>query len=185
MRRSSRLIVLVAGVTAALTAALAVIADAASGPTGAQIRAAVRRAEKSTDLWATINVCNVPAAKPSGDKQIGVRVQIPALGFNARLYMTLGLQFWEGPRKGYVNTNVHGPETIGLAVHSPRQGGYSFYYPKPPAGQTYLVRGSATLEWRISKTVLGRITRPTGGGYKHVDFGNPRGLSIATCTLTP
>lgn len=173
-----------AGVVAAL--ALPVIADAASppGPTGAQIRAAVRRAEKSSDLWGTINVCNVPVAKPSGDKQIGVRVQIPALGFTARLYMTLRLQFWEGPRKGYVTTNVHGPQTIGLAVQSPRQDGYSFYFRKPPAHQTYLLRGLATLEWRIGTKVLGRVSRPTGGGHKHVYFGNPHGLSIATCTLT-
>jgi hypothetical protein len=181
-RRSSRL--LAAAIATALT--LPMIADAASGPSGAQIRAAVRRAEKSKDLWATINVCDVPVAKPSGYKQIGVRVQIPALGFSTRLYMTLGIQFWEGTHKGYVKTNVHyGPKTIGLAVDSPRQGGYSFYFPRPPAGGSYLIRGVATLEWRIGKKVLGRATRVTGGGYKNVDFGNPHGLSVPTCRLTP
>jgi hypothetical protein len=173
-------------ITLATALALPVIAGAASAPSGAQIRAAVRRAEKSKDLWATINVCNVPVAKPRGYKQIGVRVQIPALGFTARLYMTLGIQFWEGARKGYVRTNVqYGPKTIGLAVHSPRQGGYSFYFPSPPAGGSYLMRGVATLEWRIGKKVLARATRVTGAGYKNVDFGNPHGLSVATCTLTP
>jgi hypothetical protein len=184
MLRAWRLVGAAAVAMVAAAVALPVIADAASGPSGAQISAAVQRAEKSSDLWATINVCNVKVVRRSGFKQIGVRVQMPALGFSTRLYMTLGIQFWAGPQKGYVYTNVrYGPQSIGLAVHSPRQDGYSFYF-KPPAGGTYLMRGVATLEWRVGRRVLARVTRATGGGHQHVDFGNPRGLSVATCKLT-
>lgn len=187
MSMRARLIAMAVVGAGAAGAALPVIAGAASapGPTGAQIRAAVRRAEKSRDLWATLNVCNVPVAKSSGYKQIGVRVQMPALGFTTHLYMTLGIQAWDAAHKRYVTLNSrYGPKSIGLAFNAPSQDGYSFYYRKPVAEKTTLVRGIATLEWRIGKRVLGRVTRPTGGGYEHVDFGNPHGLSVATCTVT-
>ena len=44
-------------------------------------RAAVRRAERSRELWATINICSANA-KPGGG-ELGVRGQMPSLGFSA------------------------------------------------------------------------------------------------------
>ncbi len=176
----------------ALTAvAGALVAPAAAGgatvspaPTAAQIHAAVKQAEKSSDLWATINVCNVPTVNPRGLRQLGLRVQVPALGFPTRLYMTLGVDYWVAAKKRYASTGAKfGPHSVGIAVHKPRQDGSSFPF-KPPATGSYLMRGVATLEWRIGKRVLGRVKLTTRGGFKHVDFGDPHGLSVATCTIS-
>src|SRR6516165_1209759 len=59
-------------------------------PTAAQMRAAVQRAERSKYLWATVNICNTKRHPHA----IGVRGQMPALGFPALLQMTVHLKYW-------------------------------------------------------------------------------------------
>ena len=59
-------------------------------PTKAQIRTAVARAERSKSLWATVNICN---SKRYPDR-IGVRGQMPSLGFAAWLSMDIQVQYY-------------------------------------------------------------------------------------------
>jgi hypothetical protein len=172
-------VVLVAGVSPPSAAT-------ATGPTPAQVRAAVARAEKSKDLWATINACNIPSTNPRGEKLIGVRVQMPALGFPSRLYKAVEIEYWSPARKRFLKTDARYPlKSFAIAVHAPQQSGVSFAFTRPPAGGHFLLRGVATLEWRIGTRVLGRVVRSTGHGYKHVDFSRPPGYNEATCTITP
>src|SRR5258708_2725459 len=105
----------------------AVLAAAAATPTPAQIRAAVTRGEKSADLWATVNACNISSAHPQGEKVIGVRVQMPGLGFAPRLYMAIEIEYWNQAKKRFQKTNSrYGLKSFGIAIHSPRQSGVSF-----------------------------------------------------------
>lgn len=170
----------------ALLAALGLTpeAPASAAPSAAEVRAAVSRAERSKDLWATINVCNKTATSPRGYKQLGVRVQMPALGFNARLFMAVRIQYWDSGSQKFLDTTEHfGPASFGVSTHRAVQGGALFAFKPLPTPQTFLMRGRATLEWRIGKRVLGRVHRTTGKGFKFVDGGSPRGLSVATCTI--
>ncbi|MEA2144947.1 MAG: hypothetical protein QOG59_534, partial [Solirubrobacteraceae bacterium] len=65
-------------------------AQAASGPSPTIISAAVAKARHSRDLWTTVNVCT-PRPKPH---TVGVRAQMPALGFRAWLSMQVQLDYW-------------------------------------------------------------------------------------------
>jgi hypothetical protein len=174
------------GLLALSLAPTALLAAAATTPTPAQIRAAVARGEKSADLWATVNACNLASTHPKGEKLIGVRVQMPGLGFASHLYMAIDIEYWNQAKKRFLKTNSHyGLKSFGIAIRAPRQSGVSFAFTPPPAGSHYVLRGVATLEWRIGTRVLGRVVRNTGHGYHHVDFSQPPGFNAATCTISP
>src|SRR5947209_14996282 len=66
-------------------------------PTRAQVARAVRQAEHSPSLWATVNICN------SGryPDVMGVRGEMPALGFSVRLRMVFEVDYWQYPNNGF------------------------------------------------------------------------------------
>ena len=86
-------------------------------PRAAQIRTAIQSAERSADLWATINICDTKRHPDS----IGIRGQIPSLPFTANLAMEIGVDYYSIPDKrfkpvpgatksiglGAVSTGVH------------------------------------------------------------------------------
>ncbi|MFZ0041018.1 MAG: hypothetical protein WAK93_06915, partial [Solirubrobacteraceae bacterium] len=71
---------------------------AAGGPSPAQVRAAVHRAEASTALWATINICN--SRRDRDD--LGVRGQMPTLGFSAGLSMRIQVEYYSTAKKRFM-----------------------------------------------------------------------------------
>ena len=78
-------------VTTVLAAAVLVAAGPASAGVGpGQIARAVRTAEQSHSLWATVNICN--ARKYRHD--LGVRGQMPTLGFSSSLFMVVQVNYW-------------------------------------------------------------------------------------------
>lgn len=76
-------------------AALALLAPATAqarrhhSPTRAQIRTAIDRALRSKTLWATVNICDT-AHHPD---VIGIRGEMPALGFGAALSMRIQVNY--------------------------------------------------------------------------------------------
>ena len=171
---------------ALLLALVAAPTAIASGPSNAVIKAAIRDAERSKDLWATVNMCNLPSSHPKGNKLVGVRVQMPALGFTSQLYFSVEMQYWSETNKAFVASGIRfGPSLISSARHAPHQGGVVFPFKPPVVGQKFTVRGLVAFEWRLGKRVLGRTIRKTGHGYKHVDFSKPPGYNAGTCTITP
>jgi hypothetical protein len=177
MRSRSLLTATVALVLAPVLAGpLASAATAPShAPTPKQIRAAVARATRSPDLWTTINICNT---KRHTD-QIGVRGQMPALGFTSRLYMDVLIEYWSETDKRFNPTNARKQIPIGRAAHAVHQSGAIFQF-APAAG---ILRGVVTFEWRLAGKVIGRVVRKTGHGYSHVDFGDPPGYSAGICAI--
>jgi hypothetical protein len=156
------------------------------GPTLAQkIQAAVRSAERSPDLWATVNVCT-SAPTPTND-MVGIRGQMPSLGYAASLSMKISLAYWNTTDNMFEpsqDPNATATISLGKGTNGIHQGGVNFPIVPPTSGATYLVRGSITFEWKIGTKVVGKITRNTGHGYPNVNFSNPPGYSSGTCTLT-
>jgi hypothetical protein len=151
------------------------------GPTAAQkLQAAVKTAERSPDLWATINEC---MSTPTND-YVGVRGQMPGLGIAATLSMEISVDYWNFDSSVFEPANVTKSVPLHQGTHGLHQGGVNFSIIPPAAGSEYLVRGTITFEWTIGSKVVGKVTRNTGHGYANVGFSNPPGYTAGTCNLT-
>jgi hypothetical protein len=148
-------------------------------PTAAQVKAAVAAAEKSADLWATVNICNT-AKYPD---EVGIRGQMPSLGFRTDLSLTVAVEYYSAAQNKFLSTGDSQVVDLGLATHSAHQGGAIFPFQAPAAGDSYVLRGTVTFEWKLGGKVLGQVSRHTGHGYSGVAAGDPPGYSEGTCTI--
>ena len=151
-------------------------ASSTPAPTPRQIRTAVRNAERSNNLWATVIICHTK----NHPNTIGIRGQMPTLGFATKLRMQFRVQYWTGkaftPVRGVSKTI-----TLGPAVHGVYQAGVRF--PFAPSPQAELLRGSVSLEWRMGSTRVARVTRSTRKGHPDADFGDPERFSSGVCVI--
>jgi hypothetical protein len=146
-------------------------ARASKPPTQAQIRAAVRRAERSRQLWATVNICRTP--------RFGVRGQMPGLGFASDLSMKIQVDYWSFAKKRFVPLRgVSNVVSLGTAAQDLHQAGSVWRF-KPPA----ILSGTITFQWRRGNRLIGETTRLTAHGVKGVDDADPKGNSTATCRM--
>jgi hypothetical protein len=153
-------------------------AVAAGGPSGAQIRTAVQRAESSKALWATINICNSRRYKDS----VGVRGQMPTLGFPANLSMRIQTESWAPKTKRFV------PITFSTAVRTVSLGQWSknlqqagAVFPFDP--HSGLLSATVTFTWTRNRTVLGHVTKPVTAGHRDADYASPPHYSAAQCRI--
>ncbi len=159
----------------AALASTAVARKSSQRPSAAQIRRAVRRAERSRNLWATVNICNT---KRNPDV-IGIRGQMPALGFKTVLIMDVQIWYLNRKTKKFVpDPAIREHVVLGAATTALHQDGASFRI-VPPAD----LKGQITFSWALGGKVIGRTTRMTAGGIKGVDFADPHGYSAATCSI--
>jgi hypothetical protein len=136
------------------------------------------RAERSQQLWATINICNTRAHRDS----IGIRGQMPALGFPARLAMKIQVDYWVAAAKAFKPVPGSGARAVarlGTVVDGLQQGGHTFRF-KPGAG---LLSGTITFQWVRMGRMIGRISKQVTGGHRTVDHGDPPHHTAATCTI--
>jgi hypothetical protein len=164
----------VVGAAAALAPPSAALAG---GPSPSRIRSAIRSAERSKQLWATINICNTRHHK----REVGIRGQMPSLGFRAKMYMTFEVTYrlgTKGPFKPLPSTKA--TVLAGQASNKALQVGRT--YPFQPSSAW--LAGSVTFSWALGKRVLGSTTRETTGHHHHVDFADPPGYSRAVCRIS-
>jgi hypothetical protein len=165
----------IVGTAAALicVSVLAPAAAVAATPTQAQIRAAVRRAEGSPQLWATVNVCDQAKTK------FGIRGQMPALGFPTRMSMQIQVNYWNPAKKRFV-PDKGAVETVSLGrpARNLHQAGFVWHF-QPQV----TLSGSVTFQWKLGRKVIGETTRATKNGVKGVDDTDPKGNSTASCKL--
>jgi hypothetical protein len=160
------------------SAGTAFAAGSPSQPTPAQIQAALARVKRSHNLWATVNICNPP--DPKHRNTLGIRGQMPALGFASRLVMDIQVEYWSVADKRFrIVPGVRAVVDLGRFTFGLHQKGATFTF-MPPVG---LLRGLVVFEWKLRNRVIGRLTRHTSGGHKHVDYADPRGYSRWTCTI--
>ncbi len=154
------------------------LASAASGsghPSAQQIRQAVSRAQRSRAVWATVNICNTRRHRHI----LGIRGQLPALGFPAGLYMTIQVNYWVKAKRRFMpDSHARRSLSLGTQTSGRHQDGFSWQF-APPA----ILSGTITFEWKLGRKVIGRTTRRTVDGIKHVDDADPKGYSTATCRI--
>jgi hypothetical protein len=171
--RASRIAALAALVLAA-PAPAALASSGSHAPSAQQIRAAVRSAAQSRLLWATVNICNTTRHRDT----IGIRGQAPSLPFATTISMRIQVDYWNGSKfvpDRYATKRVN----IGDPVNEVVQNGANFTFHPPE-----ILSGTIEFEWKLGGRVIGRATRLTGHGYKHVAGGDPSGYSTATCRIS-
>ena len=144
-------------------------------PTKAQIRADVAKAVRSRSLWATVNICNTKRHRDV----IGIRGQMPALGFPAKLEMTIRLRYQPAP--GYAFKPLPGVVQqipLGTLTYGTIQDGATFAF-KPPV----VLSGAVTFQWTYRHKLLATVTKQTTAHVKGVDQSDPAGYSAASCTI--
>jgi hypothetical protein len=146
-------------------------------PTRAQIRSAVRRAERSTSLWTTVNICD---SKTHPD-QLGIRGQMPTLGFAAWLSMKIQLNYFSTTKQRFVPDSGAAEKLIRLGRLSTglQQGGAEFSF-EPHAG---LFNATVQFIWRRSGKLIGQTTKTTTAGHPNADFGSPPHYSAQQCRI--
>jgi hypothetical protein len=156
------------------------IAAAASPPppSRVQITRAVHNATHSRYLWATVNVCE----RHRRGGLVGVRGQMPALGFAATLSMTVQLRQYDTAAKRF--EFVHGAtarhtSTLGGVRTGVHQSGAEFPY-ATDAGE---LDAFVTFTWTRDGRRLAQVTLPTSGGHPTAAYATPRGYSAASCRL--
>jgi len=150
-------------------------AKAPAAPSKSVIAKAIKAATKSPDLWATINFCDPKHHRGS----VGVRAQMPALGFASQLEMAFKLEYFSATENKYLPA----PKTLiaRTIVKSAATGIYQFgvqySYSKP-----ITVIGKVTFTWIRDKKVLGSKTVSTTAHHPKVKDGDPAHYSVSTCT---
>jgi hypothetical protein len=166
--------------TVLAAAALVTALPASAGTVGpGQIARAVRAAESSPSLWATVNICN--SRRYPDD--LGVRGQMPALGFSSAMYMTVQVQYWSAQAKRFLPIQSKLATTrlsAGSASTGLQQDGAVF----PFAAHTGLLNATITFIWTRGGKVIGQTVRRTTAGHHDADHGSPPHYSAAQCRIT-
>ncbi len=172
--------------TAAALAALAVLAVAipapaqAQGPSTRQIHFAAVRAERSASLWATINRCSSRGTGRGGN--VGVRGQMPALGFPATERMTIRLGWWSAKRRRFEaidGSSATSKLSLGSSASGRQQDGVDFAFP----GSAGLLDASIDFTWTRAGRIVAEAERITTADHHDADYGKPAHYSAASCRL--
>ncbi len=172
----------VRGSVAALVLLAAAPPLAASAASPARTPAVGRSLRQSSQLWATIDVCN-PSDQPD---TVGIRGSMPGNGQSGEaMYMRFRLQYLDSTTKRFIDlANGVAPRfvTVGPA-RSAREAGRSFQLVPVAGGPAVRLRGVVTFQWRRGRTVVESISRPTTAGHQSLAGADPLGFSAATCSI--
>jgi hypothetical protein len=167
--------VLVLAITAGTSPAIS--RGRARNPTPAQIRSAVRAAERAPSLWATVNIC----ATRRYPNTIGIRGQMPTLGFAAWLTMFVRINYYSVAEKRFLPVRGATKRVrLGRLSSGLQQDGATFGPFQPHAG---LLDATVRFVWRRSGRLLGETTRGTSAGHHSADFGSPPRFSATQCRI--
>ena len=131
---------------------------------------------------ATVNVCQTKGTGAAQGGSIGVRGQMPTLGFASTLRMTIQLNAFSATTKSFValpyataRTTVS-PGTFATDLH---QDGAVFPFTSP-AG---LLVATVTFSWTRAGKLLGSTAQQTTAGHRDAAGGRPAHYSAAHCLL--
>ena len=148
----------------------------ARAPTRKQIADAVRRAERSRYLWATFNICNT-MRHPNA---VGIRAQMPALGFRARMSMRFQVTYLSAKDRRFKPVpGAARSVALASASNGLYQAGVTFRF-APNAG---LLSSTVSFTWALGRRSLGQVTRATSGGHRDADAGDPPHFSAGKCMI--
>lgn len=165
--------------TAAIAVTVIVPAAAAKAPTKRQIARAIGSATRSKSLWATVNICN----SRRHPHMIGIRGQMPTLGFSATLSMRIQLNYWSTTAKAFApitSPNAVATRPLGSVSTGLQQDGAEFRFSKQATG---MFDATVVFTWTRGGKVIGRATRNTTANHHDADFGSPPHYSAARCLI--
>jgi hypothetical protein len=171
--RAALLITVLAG---ALLVASVPASAGAVGP--AQIARAVRSAERSKSLWATVNICSSRRYPHA----LGVRGQMPTLGFFAAMSMVVQVNYWSATSHAFLpiqNNLATTRLSLGSASTGLEQDGAVF----PFKAHTGLLNATVTFIWTRGGKVIGQTARRTTAGHHDADHSSPPHYSAAQCRI--
>jgi hypothetical protein len=135
---------------------------------------------KSSELWATVDLCNTPHHPDT----IGIRGSMPGDGHaHDRMYMRFLVQNFDVSTHKWNNVGPSadsGFVQVGSAALA-RQAGRSFEF--KPTATTYTLRGLVEFQWHHNSHTTRSLTLPTTGGHTSLAGAEPAGFSAATCAL--
>ena len=164
--------------TAALVAGTLAGAAEGAGVSPAQIAHAVQSAERSHGLWATVNICDTRKYR----HDIGVRGQMPSLGFPAKLYMVVQINYLSAIQHRCLRIQSNLATTrlsLGSSANGLQQDGAVF----PFSAHTGLLNATFTFVWTRGGKVIGQTVRRTTAGHRDADHGSPPHYSAAQCRI--
>jgi hypothetical protein len=143
--------------------------------------AAVPAHAREAGLWATVNLCDTPS-KPAA---MGVRVSIPKHGRGLEQWVRIRVEWFDGTASAWKAMGPGGDagwKRLGRGKGTV-QGGTTFTFQPPAAGQRLVVHGVVDVQWRKKGKVKGRTKLPTESG--HANPSDPQlATSDATCEIT-
>ncbi len=149
---------------------------ATSSPSPGQVRAAVAAARGSSHLWATINICDTHRHPHT----LGVRAQMPTLGFGAHLSMIVQVDYWNPTHQAFLpDPKAKELVRLGVVSYGQEQGGVSFAFPAPGR-----FRATVTFRWIRNNSTLLTVTRHTSAAHHDADDGDPAHFSAGFCTIS-
>jgi hypothetical protein len=160
--------------TRVLVSAALLLAALASAPAGAAA------AEKPSDLWATVNLCDTPS-KPGA---VGVRVSIPREKGAPRQWARIRLQWFDGSDRAWRLVRSGGDAgwaRIGIGTRLV-QGGTTFTFPPPKPGARIVLRGLVDVEWRDGTEVVDHARLTTTAGHRD-GKDKQRRVSLSSCQI--
>ncbi len=146
-----------------------------AAPGRRQVALAVARAERSGNLWATVNICAAG--------RFGVRGQMPTLGFPASLSMRIRVEYWSSARRRFIPIpSATATATLGLGRHATglQQAGEVFPF---SVRTRALLDATITFTWTRDGRPLGSAVRRTTAGHRDAGYGSPPGYSAAQCSV--
>jgi hypothetical protein len=133
-------------------------------------------------IWATVNVCDTANAPNT----LGLRGSMPG---SSRKGATMWMRFtgqYRSSRKTWKSVAAldTGYLRIGSAKVGSRQAGHSFRVKAPAKGNSFLLRGLLSFQWRTKKgKAFKTVRRYTTAGHQSSAGADPPGYSAATCRI--
>ncbi|WP_249010925.1 hypothetical protein [Conexibacter sp. DBS9H8] len=142
-------------------------------PTPAEVRRAVARAAHSRTVWATLTTCDL-----HHDRTVGIRGEMPALPFPARLLMVVTVLEFSPSAHRYLPLAEHWKLGGRVATHGVLvQDGLTLRF-AGPVTLTARIR----FEWFRDGRLLGATSRLSRGGHPTA-VSRPRRFSVGACSL--
>jgi hypothetical protein len=168
-------------ITARRAAGVLVLVSAIAPSAGAS---AQRSADDARLLWATVNVCDTE----NWPDTIGIRGSMPGSADEREtMWMRFRVQFLSTDDNKWHSVPQGGDSgfiAVGSARAKSRQSGRSFRI-SPHKGETVLLRGLVSFEWRLKDVVTRRESLRTLKGHKSSAGADPPSYTASTCTITP
>ena len=135
--------------------------------------------------WSTINICDTD----KHPDQLGIRARMPALARGVKMKMRFFVQYmkngaWVALPTSDGGTTMSDWIVAGTGMHKWEELGRTFHITDLRPGDQYRMRGLVKFQWRRDGKVVKRAHAYTTGGHHQYDYGDPRGYSAATCSVS-